>query len=160
VALFQIGAGSTHVSVLRNGDTVYEKEQAFGGNTLTQEIVRAYGMTYEEAETRKKSGELAENFHADVLTPFLESAALEVTRAIQFFYTSTPYTRIDQIWLAGGSAQLPGLAELIGARTRIPSAVATPFEGMLLAAGLREAQLRSEGPGYIVACGLALRRFG
>jgi len=146
--------------MLMNGDTVYEKEQAFGGNTLTQDIVRSYGLAYEEAEARKKSGDLPENFNADVLTPFLESAALEVTRAIQFFFTSTPYTRIDQIWLAGGSAQLPGLVELIGGRTRIPTAAVTPFENMLLASGLREAQLRTEGPAYLVACGLGLRRFG
>jgi type IV pilus assembly protein PilM len=160
VALFQIGAGMTHVSMLQNGDTIYEREQPFGGNALTQDIVRAYGMSYEEAETRKKSGDLPENYRADLLTPFLESAAMEVTRAIQFFFTSTPYTRIDQIWLAGGSAQLPGLAELIGGRTRIPTAAVAPFDGMLLAPGLRETQLRFEGPSYLVACGLALRRFG
>lgn len=160
IALFQIGAGVTHVSVLQNGDTIYEREQPFGGNTLTQDIVRSYGMSYEEAEARKKSGDLPENFRADLLSPFLDSAALEVTRAIQFFFTSTPYTRIDQIWLAGGSAQLPGLVELIGERTRIPAAPVAPFDGMLLAAGLREAHLRSEGPSYLVACGLALRRFG
>ncbi|MGX4644103.1 pilus assembly protein PilM [Massilia sp. SYSU DXS3249] len=160
VALFQIGAGMTHVSMLQNGDTIYEREQPFGGNALTQEIVRAYGMSYEDAEARKKSGDLPENFRADLLTPFLENAAMEVTRAIQFFFTSTPYTRIDQIWLAGGSAQLPGLAELIGGRTRIPTAAVAPFDGMLLSAGMREQQLRQEGPSYLVACGLALRRFG
>lgn len=160
VALFQIGAGMTQVSVLLDGDTVYEREQPFGGHTLTQDIVRTYGLSYEEAEARKKAGDLPENFRADLLAPFLESAALEVTRAIQFFYTSTPYTRIDQIWLAGGNAQLPGLVELIGGRTRIPTAPVAPFEGMLLAQGVREQQLRQEGPAYLVACGLALRRFG
>lgn len=160
VALFQIGASMTQVSVLLDGDTVYEREQPFGGHTLTQDVVRTYGLSYEEAEARKKAGDLPENFRADLLAPFLESAALEVTRAIQFFYTSTPYTRIDQIWLAGGNALLPGLVELIGGRTRIPTAPVTPFDGMLLAPGLREQQLRQEGPACLVACGLALRRFG
>ena len=160
VALFQLGATMTYVSFMVNGDTVYEREQAFGGNTLTQDIVRSYGLAYEEAEARKKSGDLPENFRADLLTPFMENAALEVTRAIQFFYTSTPYTRIDQIWLAGGNALLPGLVDLVGGRTRIPTAPVAPFEGMLLAPGVREQQLRQEGPAYLVACGLALRRFG
>ena len=160
VALFQIGATMTYVSFMVNGDTVYEREQAFGGNTLTQDIVRSYGLAYEEAEARKKAGDLPENFRADLLTPFMENAALEVTRAIQFFYTSTPYTRIDQIWLAGGNALLPGLVDLVGGRTRIPTAPVAPFEGMLLAPGVREQQLRQEGPAYLVACGLALRRFG
>jgi type IV pilus assembly protein PilM len=160
VALFQIGAQSTHVSVLRGGETIYEREQPFGGYTLTQDIVRAYGMSFEEAETRKRAGDLPENYRADLLNPFLENAALEITRAIQFFFTSTPYTRIDQLYLAGGCAALPGLLDLIAARTRIPSKIAAPFEGMLYGAMVREQQLRQEGPAYLVACGLALRRFG
>jgi type IV pilus assembly protein PilM len=160
VALFQIGAQATHISVLLGGETIYEREQPFGGNQLTQDIVRAYGLSFEDAEARKKGGDLPENYHADVLAPFLESAALEVTRAIQFFYTSTPYTRIDQLFLAGGCAQMPGLLEIIASRTRIVSEVVSPFHGMQLAPGIREQQLRQEAPGYLVACGLAMRRFG
>jgi type IV pilus assembly protein PilM len=160
VALFQIGAQATHISVLLDGETIYEREQPFGGNQLTQDIVRAYGLAFEEAETRKRAGDLAENYQADILGPFLENAALEVTRAIQFFYTSTPYTRIDQVFLAGGCAQLPGLLDMIASRTRIASGVVSPFTGMQLGADVREQQLKQEAPAYLVACGLALRRFG
>jgi len=160
VALFQIGAQVTHISVMLDGTTVYEREQPFGGHSLTQDIVRAYGLAYEEAEARKKSGDLPENYASDVLAPFLESAALEITRAIQFFFTSTPYTKIDQIFLAGGCATLPGLLELIASRTRISSAVISPFKGMQLGSGVREQALRADAPAYLVACGLAMRRFG
>jgi len=160
VALFQIGAQATHISVMQNGETIYEREQPFGGNQLTQDIVRAFGLSFEEAEARKKSGDLPDNYRSDLLTPFLENAALEVTRAIQFFYTSTPYTRIDQIYLAGGCALLPGLLDIIASRSRISSAVVSPFKGMQLGASVREQQLRNEAPAYLVACGLALRRFG
>ncbi len=160
VALFQIGAQATHVSVLQNGETIYEREQPFGGYQLTQDIGRAYGIPFEEAETRKRADDLPENYRADLLQPFLESAALEVTRAIQFFFTSTPYTRIDQLYLAGGCAALPGLLDLIGARTRIPSSIVAPFEGMSYGPTVREQQLRQDGAAYLVACGLALRRFG
>jgi type IV pilus assembly protein PilM len=160
IALFQIGAVSTQISVMLDGATVYEREQPFGGNSLTQDIVRAYGLAFEEAEARKKSGDLPENYQSDVLGPWLEGAALEVTRAIQFFFTSTPFTKIDQIFLAGGCAVLPGLLEIIAGRTRISSAVVSPFKGMQLAAGVREQALRSDAPAYLVACGLAMRRFG
>jgi type IV pilus assembly protein PilM len=160
VALFQVGASATHVSVMLDGETIYEREQPFGGNQLTQDIVRAFGLSFEEAEQRKRSGDLPENYQADLLGPFLENAALEVTRAIQFFYTSTPYTRIDQLFLSGGCAQLPGLLDIIASRTRIASAVISPFKGMQLAPDVREQQLRQEAAGYLVACGLALRRFG
>lgn len=159
-ALFQIGAQATHVSVLVGADAVYEREQPFGGNQLTQDIVRAYGMAFEEAETRKKAGDLPENYGMDVLAPFLENAALEITRAIQFFYTSTPYTRIDVLYLAGGCALLPGLLDIVASRTRIASSLVAPFDGMQFGPGVREHQLRQEGPAFLVACGLALRRFG
>ncbi|KQW87986.1 pilus assembly protein PilM [Massilia sp. Root418] len=160
VALFQIGAQVTHISVLLDGATIYEREAPFGGNALTQEIVRSYGMSFDEAESRKKSGELPDNYSAEILTPFLESAALEVTRAIQFFYTSTPYTRVDQLFLAGGCALIPGLLDIVASRSKISSAVISPFKGMQLGPGVREQALRAEAPAYLVACGLAMRRFG
>jgi type IV pilus assembly protein PilM len=158
-ALFQIGAQVTHVSVLLNGQVLYEREQPFGGSQLTQDIVRAYGLSQEEAETKKKSGDLPEDYQASLLEPFLENAALEVTRAIQFFYTSTPYTRIDQIYLAGGCAAMPGLVDVVASRTEVNTSVISPFKGMQLSPNVREKQLRQDAPGYLVACGLALRRF-
>lgn len=159
IALFQIGAQVTHVSMLLDGQPIYEREQPFGGHQLTQDIVRAYGLSYEEAETKKKSGDLPEGYERELLAPFLESAALEVTRAIQFFFTSTPYTRIDQIYLAGGCAIITGLVDLVADRTKISASVVSPFKGMQLAPNVREKQLRVEAPAYLVACGLAMRRF-
>lgn len=160
VGLFQIGAQVTHVSMLLDGQVIYEREQPFGGNHLTQDVVRAYGLSHEEAEAKKRAGDLPEGYERELLEPFLESAAMEVTRAIQFFFTSTPYTRVDQIFLAGGCAVIPGLVEVVADRTKISSAVVSPFKGMQLAPGLREKQLREEAPSYLVACGLAMRRFG
>lgn len=159
VALFQIGSQVTHVSVLLDGQMIYEREQPFGGNQLTQDVVRAYGLSYEEAESKKRAGDLPEGYERELLEPFLESVALEVTRAIQFFFTSTPYTRIDQIFLAGGCAMIAGLVERVAERAKISAKVASPFEGMQMAPHIREKQLRAEAPAYLVACGLAMRRF-
>ena len=159
VALFQIGANITHISVLLDGQTLYEREQPFGSGQLTQDIVRTYGMSPEEAESRKKSGDLPEGYDRELLEPFLESAALEISRALQFFYTSTPYTRIDHIFLAGGGALLPGLVDVVASRTRIETMVISPFQGMKLAPSIHEKLLRNDAPAYLVACGLAMRRF-
>jgi type IV pilus assembly protein PilM len=157
VALFQIGAQVTHISMLQDGLAIYEREQSFGGNQLTQDIVRAYGLSFDEAEMRKKSGDLSEKYLADILAPFLESTALEVTRAIQFFFTSTAYNRVDHLFLAGGCALIAGLQETVAARTKIACSVLSPFEGMQLAPSVRDPH--HEAPAYLVACGLALRRF-
>jgi type IV pilus assembly protein PilM len=157
IALFQIGAQIMHISVLLDGQPIYEREQPFGGNQLTQDIVRAYGLSPEDAEMKKKSNELPEGY--ELLEPFLESAAIEVARAIQFFFTSTPYTRIDQIFLAGGCAIIPGLVDIVASRTNVSTSVVSPFKGMQLATSVREKQLRIDAPAFLVACGLALRRF-
>lgn len=159
VALFQIGAQVTHVSILQDGQAIYEREQPFGGNQLTQDIVRAYGLSFEDAESKKKTGDLPDGYDRELLEPFLENAALEVTRAIQFFFTSTPYTHIDQIFLAGGCAIIPGLVEIVAERAKVSTAVVSPFKGMQLADTVREKQLRAEAPSYLIACGLAMRRF-
>ena len=159
VALFQIGTQVTHISVLLDGQPIYEREQPFGGHQLTQDIVRTYGLSYEDAESKKKFGDLPEGYETELLEPFLDNAALEVTRAIQFFFTSTPYTRIDEIFLAGGCAIIAGLTDIVASRTKISTSVVRPFDGMQLGASVKEKQLRNEAPAYLVACGLALRRF-
>ncbi|MCH8617646.1 pilus assembly protein PilM [Undibacterium sp. TS12] len=159
-AIFQIGAKRTYIFIMLNDEVIYEREQQFGGAQLTQDIVRNYGMSVEEAEIKKKNGDLPDTYEMELLEPFLESAALEVTRAIQFFFTSTPFTRVDQIYLTGGCAVIPGLVEIIAERTKISTAVVSPFKGMELGSGVNEKALRHDAPAYMVACGLALRRFG
>lgn len=158
-AVFQIGARRTYICMILNGNVIYEREQQFGGGQLTQDIVRNYGMSQEEAELKKKNGDLPDSYEMELLEPFLENAAMEVTRAIQFFFTSTPYTRVDQIFLTGGCAVVNGLVDIVAERTKISTAVVSPFRGMELASGVNEKLLRNDAPAYAVACGLALRRF-
>ncbi|BBB58779.1 fimbrial assembly protein [Undibacterium sp. KW1] len=159
-AIFQIGSKRTYIFIMLNGEVIYEREQQFGGAQLTQDIVRNYGLSIEEAEQKKKNGDLPDTYEMELLEPFLESAALEVTRAIQFFFTSTPFTRVDQIYLSGGCAVISGLVDIIAERTKISTAVVSPFKGMELGSGVNEKALRNDAPAYMVACGLALRRFG
>ncbi len=159
VAVFSIGQAVTYMTVVLNRQTVFEREQSFGGQLLTQDLVRMYGLTPEEAELKKRSGDLPDNYQRDLLQPFVEQASTEIGRAIQFFFTSTPYTRIDHILLAGGSSVLPGLAESVTRRTQIPAEVMSPFQGMEIAGTVRERQLRSDAPSLLVAAGLAMRRF-
>ena len=159
IAVFDIGSVVTNVSVVLNGQTIFEREQAFGGQHLTQDLVRLYGLTPEEAELKKKTGDLPESFQTDVLQPFIDQGASDAMRALQFFFTSTPYARVDRIYLAGGSSVVPGLLEAIADRTEVPTELLIPFQGMEIGDAVREKQLRLDAPALLTACGLAMRRF-
>jgi type IV pilus assembly protein PilM len=159
VAIVDVGANVMNVSVMRNDQSVYSREQAFGGSQLTQDIVARYGMSAEEAESAKRSGGLPDDFESEVLRPFMENLAMEVQRALQFFFTSTQYHSVDQILLAGGSAVIPGLDEVVQTRTQVPTMVANPFAAMQTAPRIQMKKLMVDAPSLIVACGLAMRRF-
>ncbi len=158
IALFSVGAHTTTISVTLNGQGIYEREQAFGGAQLTQDIARTYGLSVDEAETKKRSGDLPENYERDLLQPFADTIALEVTRALQFFFTSTPYSRVDQILLAGGCAVIPGLVDVVGTRTQAATSILNPFKGMDMGSSIRDKQARLDAPSLLVATGLAMRR--
>ena len=159
VALFEVGALTTSMQVIKNDEVLYERDQAFGGAQLTQLIVRQYGFSPEEAESKKRSGDLPEDYESGVLKPFVESMAQEISRALQFFFTSTPHNKIDYVMLAGGSSSLPGLTESVTQQTSFACRQADPFEGMTIGGNVKEKKMRREAASYLTSCGLALRRF-
>lgn len=160
VALFEIGSQSTALQVIRNDEMIYERDQPVGGFGLTQIISRQYGMAIEEAEQKKKTGAgLPADYPQTVLQPFLETLGQELGRSLQFFFTSTPHNRVDHIFLSGGSAALPGLAEAVMAQTGFVASVLNPFDGMTVSPSIPASRLALESTSYLVATGLALRRF-
>lgn len=159
IALFEIGSQSTSLQVIRNEDVIYERDQMFGGVQLSNQIARQYGMSFDDADGKKKSGSLPSDYTDTVLRPFMENLAQELGRALQFFFTSTPHNKVDYILLSGGSAALPGLSDVVLAQTSFPCKVINPFDGMTVSPAVQARQLASESTSYLVATGLALRRF-
>jgi len=159
IGLVDVGANVMNVTVFRNRQQVYAREQAFGGNQLTQDIARQYGMSIDEAEVAKRAGALPDTYSRELMRPFMDSLALEVSRALQFFFTSTQYNQVDHLVLAGGCAVMPGLAEVVAARTQVETIIGNPFVGMTVSSKVRPKNLLADAPSLMVACGLALRRF-
>jgi type IV pilus assembly protein PilM len=159
IALIDIGVNATRLTVLRNGEPVYTRDQAFGGGTLTQDIARRFGMDYSEAEAAKREGSLPEEYNSELLPQFMDNLALEVSRGLQFFFTSTQFNKVDHVVLAGGCAAIDGIDELVATRTQVNTIVANPFAGMLLSSKVRAKNLLADASSLITACGLALRRF-
>lgn len=159
VALFEVGAMTTSMQVIRNDEVLYDRDQAFGGAQLTQMIIRQYGFSQEEAESKKRTGELPDDYKAVILQPFMDSLVQEVARALQFLFTSTTHNKVDMVMLAGGSASLPGLTAAVTQQTGFACVVVNPFEGMEISDNIRINKMEREAPSYLTSCGLALRRF-
>ncbi|MFN7086600.1 MAG: pilus assembly protein PilM [Burkholderiales bacterium] len=160
IAIVDVGATIMNVNILRNGQAVYMREQPFGGQQLTQEIQNRYGLPAEEAEAAKRNGGLPDGYEAEVLQPFMEMLALEVARALQFFFTSTQFNQVHHIVLSGGCAAIPGIDEIVAKRTEVSTTVANPFAEMAVSSKIRPKNLVQDAPSLMVACGLAMRRFG
>lgn len=159
VAIIDIGSTMTTMNVIHDNKLIYTRDQVFGGKQLTEEIMRRYSLSYEEAGMAKRQGGLAENYESEVLEPFKEAISQQVSRSLQFFFGSSQYNTVDQIILAGGSASIPGISELIHARLDTETVIANPFASMSLSPQVKPQSLSNDAPALLIACGLALRSF-
>jgi type IV pilus assembly protein PilM len=159
VAIVDIGATMTTLSVITGAGAPYTREQLFGGKQLTEEIQRRYSLSVEEAGLAKKQGGLPDDYETEVLVPFKEAVVQQVTRSLQFFYSSSAYDDVDHIILAGGTSSIDGLADMVAAKLGTPCSIANPFAKMSLSPKVNESNLGNDAPALMIACGLALRSF-
>lgn len=159
VAVVDIGATMTTLSVLKGGDTIYTREQLFGGKQLTDEIMRRYGLPLEEAGLAKKQGGLPDDYEPELLNPFRDAVVRQVTRLLQLFFSSSPYNDVDYIIMAGGVSYMEGLPDLVQDQVVAPTVVANPFAEMTISPRVNAVALSSDAPAMMIACGLALRSF-
>lgn len=157
VMIVDIGANMMHINVLHDNQSVYIREQSFGGSLLTQEIQRRFGLSIEESEIAKRKGGLPESYEEEVLNPFVLSLSTEVARALQFFTSSTQYNKVDHIVLAGGCAAIKGADIAVQDRTQVNVIIANPFQKMAMGSRVKQQYLAADAPALLIACGLAMR---
>ena len=159
VALVDIGATMTTLNVLRGQRSIYTREQVFGGKQLTDEVMRRYGLSYDEAGLAKRQGGLPESYEVEVLEPFKEALVQQVSRLLQFFYAGSDFNRVDQVVLAGGCASIAGIGTLVEEQLGVPTVIANPLANMALGPRVQAHARAQDAPALMIACGLALRSF-
>lgn len=159
VALVDIGHKQTTLYIAKDGEFIYNREQGFGGEQLTESIQSRYSMPYHDAVIGKHEYTLPADYRESVLVPFMESTVQQISRSLQFYFSSSEYNNVDHIVLCGGTAALPGLADMVQERMGSLVSVANPFEGMSVASRIDSAVLQKDAPSLMAACGLALRSF-
>lgn len=158
-AVVDIGANLTTLNVIKEGRSIYSREQVFGGKQLSEEIMRRYGLSFNEAGAAKKLGGLPESYESEVLEPFKEGVAQQISRLLQFFYSGSDYSRVDQIVLAGGCAAINGMEQVIEQHIGVGTVTANPIANMTVSPRVQAHALAADAQALLIACGLALRSF-
>lgn len=163
IALVEVGATTTTINVMGELEIIFTREELFGGKRLTEEIQNLYSLSYDEANLAKRSGELPENYETDILEPFRDDLAQQISRMVQYYYSmevSSKYAKLSHILISGGCASIPGIVEKISNKVGGHVSLANPFTFMAPpAAKVDKKLLMSDAPALIIACGLALRNF-
>jgi type IV pilus assembly protein PilM len=160
IAVVDFGASNTAFSVLQDMRVVYTRDFSFGGQQLTEEIMRTYGLSLEDAGRAKKEGGLPSNYQPEVLDPFMDDMTQQVSRSLQFFLASGGgREQPDQILVLGGCANIPGVADVIASKVGIPTEIGDPLGQMKISSKAKSQGVRKDATALLTACGLALRSF-
>jgi len=160
VAIVDFGASTTTFSVLKDLKVIYTRDFAFGGQQLTEEIMRTYGLSMEDAGRAKKEGGLPSNYQPEVLDAFIDDMSQQVSRSLQFFLASgSGREQPDQILVCGGCANIPGVADVIGSRVGIQTQIGDPLGQMKVSSRAKSQGVDRDATALLTACGLALRSF-
>jgi type IV pilus assembly protein PilM len=157
IGVVDIGAATLTLNVLKDNQIIYTREQAFGGNDLTNLIHQQYGMKVEEVEQSLRLGDLSTEVYEMAVLPFRNTVAQQVSRSLQFFYSSGAHGELSVLYLAGGTSSIEGLADQLEEELGISTKVANPFAQMTVNSRVNRSRLDRDAPALVKAAGLAIR---
>ncbi|GAA0793762.1 type IV pilus assembly protein PilM [Marinobacterium sediminicola] len=159
VGIVDIGAATLTLNVFKGNKIIYNREQAFGGNDLTNMIHQQKGIEVADVERMLSSGELDEETMDMLVLPFRQTVVQQVSRALQFYYSSGSQGQLSKLYLAGGTSGLEGLSDMVAEEIGVSTHIANPFVNMQVASKVNAARLQKDAPCLLKACGLAQRSF-
>lgn len=165
VAVVNIGASVTNINLVRDGRSLFVRDITRGGYEITEEIQRALGVSFEEAETFKKGGseEQSDTLIPEEVGTILRNASVslaqDIQRSIDYYFQTGGGEQVTRLFISGGMALVSGMDRIIEEQTSIPVEVLNPFRKISI--GSKEIDpmmLEQDAAQYAVAVGLALRR--
>src|SRR5207247_9700101 len=116
VALPKMGASNMNINIVKGATSIFNRDIAVGGNQYTDAIQKDLNLSFDQAETLKKGGQV-EGASRESLAPILqavsENIALEIQKTSDFFKATSSEDRIDRLFLHGGTSQVRGLQRLL-----------------------------------------------
>lgn len=164
VALLNIGARYTSVSILQDGQSLFTGDIPVGGRLYTDALVEAAGMQPADAEKAKAGCEVKgfdQNLINETLDRTTEHMAGELQRQLAFFWNTAATDRsIEAIYISGGASRVPGLVEEIGVRTGMVCKAIEPLRAVQWMEQFDRDYIEEIQSSLAVSVGLAVRRFG
>ncbi len=158
VALVNVGHEMTNVNILVNGVPILTRDIPFGSRRIREDLQRERGLTAEEAEEVVQGQKPMDDLRIFVERG-VEEVAVGVERAAAFLMTQDSGESLGRIFLSGGGARIPGLAEALGRRLEIETDIANPFQRVPVRPGAAPGlNLDETAPMLQLPLGLALRR--
>ncbi len=164
VALVNVGASVMNINVLNRGTSIFWRDVAFGGDQYTEAIQRELSLPREDGERLKQGERLGDTTIQQVvgvLNSVSEDLAAELQKTFDFFVATSSVDRLDKVVLAGGSAQVLNLDQVIKDRFQVPVEVLNPFRNIRYSESDFDPEwINRHAPSMAVAVGLAVRTAG
>jgi type IV pilus assembly protein PilM len=162
VALINVGASLSTLNIVARGISTFTRDIANGGTFISDEIRKRLGVSLEQAEAfkcgRADAGPAPPQL-AQIVESVVDSIAGEIQRSLDFFMATSGEAEIARIFLTGGTAKLPLLAQAIERRARASVEVFSPLEKIGVdSSAVDPAALAALGPQLAVALGLSMRK--
>ena len=163
VALLNVGASVMNINIVRGGVPLFTRDVSVGGNQYTDALQKELDLSFEDAERLKKGESIAgvaEEQRGTILRSVSDILILEIQKTFDFFRATASGENIQRIYVAGGTARVPGLMDLLREEFAMPVEELYPFRKIVINPGRHnEEQIRELAPRLAIAVGLALRSF-
>ena len=163
VALLNIGASVMNINIVRGGIPLFTRDVSVGGNQYTDALQKELDLSFEDAERLKKGDTLpsvTDEQKQQILRSVSDILTLEIQKTFDFFRATASGENIQRIVVAGGTARVPGLVDLLREEFAMPVEELNPFRRVLINPGRHsDDQIRDMAPRLVIAVGLALRSF-
>jgi type IV pilus assembly protein PilM len=161
IVLLNVGAAVSSLNIVSKGVSAFTREITNAGNAITEEIRKALGCSYEQAEAYKQGGgptQIVPQEVTQVINQACQGLAGEIQRSLDFYLATSGEQEISRVYISGGSAYLAPLVQAIEKRARVPVQLFDPMVNLTVDTKfVNEAQLRSLAATMVVALGLSLR---
>jgi type IV pilus assembly protein PilM len=163
VALLNLGASVMNINIVKGDKPLFTRDVSVGGHQYTDSLQKELDLSFDEAEAFKlgrRVGTVSEDAKLPIMQQVTELIVLEIQKTFDFFRATSASEHIEKIYIAGGSARVPGLMEALRREFSLPVEFLNPFLRIEYAVNTTTAEIIERNPGQMaVAVGLALRSF-